>query len=70
MSGHEKTAIGVESWEDRCDTKVWSGDCAHGETTTAGEKYLCVACGRIPDLNHEVRHEIFPHIKGDTDNLY
>jgi hypothetical protein len=31
---------------------------------------LCTACGKVSGLNHEVRHEIFPHISGDTDSLY
>jgi len=64
MSGKERTNVSTEYGEDRCDTRVWSGDCTHDE------KYLCVSCGKIPGLNHEVRHEIFPHIKGDTDSLY
>ena len=70
MSGHEGTKLTAESLEERCDTRIWSGACEHGESTSSGEKFLCVACGRIPDLDHEIRHEIFPHIKGDTDNLY
>jgi hypothetical protein len=55
---------------DKCDSRIWSGACEHDKFANIGEKYLCVACGTIPGLDHEVSHEIFPHIKGDTDNLY
>ena len=70
MSAYARNTVAGESWEDRCDTRIWSGDCTHEEITDTGDKYQCVACGKIPQLDHEVRHEIFPHIKGDTDNLY
>jgi len=69
MSVHGRVSDYTESWEDRCDTRVWSGDCEHDEATN-GDTYLCAYCGKIPVLDHEVRHEIFPHIEGDTDNLY
>ncbi len=53
---------------ERCDIKVWSGQC--GESTKTGENtYLCNVCGTIHDLNHEMHHEGFPYISGDTDNL-
>lgn len=70
MSGFERTGTYVESWDDRCDTRIWSGVCEHDESSPGSEKYLCVACGKIPVLDHEVRHELFPHISGDTDSLY
>ena len=53
---------------ERCDTRVWSGECRHDEKT-GGNEYLCSACGTIRDLDHEVRHEGFPYVSGDTDNL-
>ena len=55
---------------DRCDIRIWSGTCEHETYSNSGERYLCVTCGTIPDLDHEVRHEIFPHIKGDSDFLH
>ena len=54
---------------ERCDTKVWSGECSHGDASGKNE-YLCVSCGTIRSLDHEVHHEKFPHVSGDTDNLY
>ncbi len=57
---------GMESPQERCDIKVWSGQCGD-----SGEnKYLCNVCGSIHDLNHEMHHEGFPHVSGDSDNLY
>ena len=55
--------------EPSCDVRVWSGSCDHSEYTTAGDKYLCASCGTIVGLNHEVHHEVFPHVSGDDDNL-
>ena len=64
----EKT-VTAEFWEERCDSRIWSGSCRHEGYGSSGEKYLCVSCGKIPHLDHEVRHEGFPHLKGDADNL-
>jgi hypothetical protein len=55
--------------EAGCDTRIWSGDCRHSEYADEGEKYLCESCGKIVGLTHEVRHEHFPHVSGDDDNL-
>lgn len=70
MKATERKAIIREGPQERCDSKVWSGECRHDDYTTSGDHYLCVTCGRIRDLDHEVKHEIFPHISGDKDNLY
>ena len=51
---------------ERCDIKTWSGECEH---TPGSSKYLCATCGTIVDLNHEMRHDTFPYMSGDTDNL-
>ncbi len=59
----------TESPQERCDVKVWSGECRHEYSLTSGEKYLCTLCGTIRNLDHEVRHETFPYVSGDTDNL-
>lgn len=70
MSLEERVDLSVESLDEGCDVRIWSGDCEHEKYNGISEQYLCVACGKIIGLNHEVRHEGFPHIKGDTDNLY
>ncbi len=55
--------------EGRCDTKVWSGACEKSDYRDKSDKYLCSACGTIGNLTHEVRHEVFPLVSGDYDNL-
>jgi len=65
-----KKAFTTASPPERCDTKVWSGDCDHSGDATGGNEYLCVSCGTIRNLDHEMHHETFPHVSGDTDNLY
>ena len=52
-----------------CDVKMWCGSCQHNEYTHEGEKYLCATCGKIMTLDHEIHHEHFPHISGDTENM-
>jgi len=54
---------------ERCDIKVWSGACDHGTDSKTPEKYLCSLCETISDLDHEVRHEIFPHVSGDYERM-
>jgi hypothetical protein len=53
-----------------CDIRVWCDACKQTDYKTEGDKYLCASCGKIMGLDHEVRHEGFPHISGDDDNLY
>ena len=67
MTGKERKA---KSSEERCDIKIWSDACRRSDYTSSSDKYLCVACGKIPGLDHEVHHEIYPHVSGDEDNLY
>lgn len=55
--------------EDRCDIKIWSGDCLQTDAPTLGEKYLCKSCGRIDDIEHEVSHEYYSNVSGDYQNL-
>ena len=62
-------AMTGEGVDKNCDIKVWCGECKRSEYTTQGEKYLCVSCGKIMNLGHEVHHEIFPHVSGDKDHL-
>ncbi len=54
---------------ERCDTKVWSGEC-RSDSTRGETAYLCTSCGIIGNLNHEMHHEGFPHVSGDSDSLY
>lgn len=61
-----KSSFGAE----RCDIHVWSGACEHGEENGTGKGYLCALCENIAVLDHEVRHEIFPHVSGDYENLH
>lgn len=69
MTTYKRKTSRAEAPEDRCDTKVWSGECRHDDYSTSGDKYLCTVCGTILNLNHEVRHETFPYVSGDKDFL-
>lgn len=69
MAGKERKTAKMESSEERCDIRTWSGTCQN-DSTDRSDKYLCTSCGTIPNLDHEVRHEAFPHVSGDEDNLY
>jgi len=51
------------------DSRIWCEECKKSDYTTVGDKYLCTSCGKSLHLNHEVHHEIFPHVVGDTGNL-
>ncbi|HEY4743541.1 MAG TPA: hypothetical protein VIH45_02705 [Desulfuromonadaceae bacterium] len=53
-----------------CDSRTWSAECLRIEYTDSGTKYLCDVCGKIAFLDHEVHHEVFPHVSGDADKLY
>lgn len=70
MATDARTMAADRAAGGECDIRVWSGDCRQSSYTTDGEKYLCASCGMIPGLDHEVRHDIFPYISGDTDKLY
>jgi hypothetical protein len=70
MAYREQTTSGTASQEGRCDIRIWSGECEQAGSTTTGDKYLCPACGIIGKLDHEMRHEVFPHVSGDYKNLY
>jgi len=60
-----KVDFNGSSCEERCDIHVWSGACDHGEGADTEKRYLCDLCETIPVLDHEVKHEIFPHVSGD-----
>ena len=51
-------------------TKLWCHECQRSDYVTLEDKYLCASCGKILSLDHEVHHEIFPHVSGDTDKMY
>jgi len=59
----------MSAQEQSCDIRVWCEECQQSSYTTKEEKYLCAVCGKILKLDHEVRHEGFPHVSGDPDNL-
>lgn len=67
MSDDETKRNEPEAQEGSCDVKIWCSECQKSDYKTLGEKYLCVTCGKIIGLNHEVRHEIFPHVSGSDD---
>lgn len=54
---------------DGCDIKVWSGTCDRGPDNDTREKYLCPLCETLPELDHEVRHEMYPHVSGDYSRM-
>ena len=51
-------------------TKLWCSECQRSDYVTAEDKYLCASCGKVLNEDHEVHHEIFPHVSGDTDKMY
>ncbi len=69
MAERDEKKIMTGPSQKRCDIKTWSGECRQSDSPSGEKKYLCAVCGTIVDLNHEVRHEHFPHVSGDTDNL-
>ena len=52
-----------------CDIRIWCKECERSDYSILGDKYLCASCGKILTLDHEVSHEIFSHVSGDTDKL-
>lgn len=70
MTAYETRTSMTEAPQERCDIRVWSGECRQGEDAASGTKYLCATCETISNLDHEMHHEIFPHVSGDDDNLY
>jgi hypothetical protein len=70
MKKSAKKTSTTASPPERCDTRVWSGECSHSSDVSGKKENLCVTCGTIHKLDHEVHHEEFPHVSGDTDNLY
>lgn len=56
--------------EQACDVKIWCDACKKCDYTVVDGEYLCASCGKLLHVDHEVHHEGFPHVSGDTDNLY
>jgi len=56
--------------QKKCDSRIWCAACERSNYITLGDKYLCANCGKVMESDHEMHHEIFPHIVGDDDNLY
>lgn len=55
--------------DSRCDTRIWSGECKRDDAPTLREKYLCVQCGRIEEMEHSVCHDYYSYVSGDYRNL-
>lgn len=70
MTDYKRITLSTESPEESCDIRIWSAECKQSDYATKGDKYLCGSCGKILKLDHEMHHEIFPHVSGDADFLY
>ncbi len=70
MRATDERTIMIESPQDRCDIRVWSGECQQSNFAAGKSEYLCAVCGTIAGIDHEMHHESFPHVSGDSDNLY
>lgn len=66
MAYYERETVVAEG----CDSRTWSPECLRADYTDSGTKYLCDACGKIAVIDHEVHHEVFPHVSGDAEKLY
>jgi hypothetical protein len=69
MGVTKRKAAAAETAPERCDIKVWSGECERIDSRTGKNEYACALCGTIRNIDHEVHHELFPHLSGDTDKL-
>lgn len=69
MSDTTDKQVKQESAGEGCDIRVWCEECKQSEYVTSGDKYLCSYCGKVMTLDHEVRHQVFPHVSGDYNNL-
>ena len=65
----ERKETGVEMDDHSCGVKVWSSSCERNVYSDQSEKYLCATCGTIEGLKHEMHHEHFPHLSGDSDEM-
>lgn len=59
----------MKSGEERCDVRIWSAECKHEGAAQDRDKYLCVSCGKLPVLTHEVRHDIYSYVSGDYSRM-
>lgn len=55
--------------KERCDVRVWSGDCKQEDAPSMSAKYLCTSCGTIDGLEHEVCHDFYSYVSGDYQSL-
>jgi len=56
--------------KETSDINLWCEECQRSDYITTEDKYLCASCGKILNPDHEVHHEIFPHVSGDTEKMY
>ena len=66
----EKIDVMTEKPGGGCHIRVWCEECKRNDYVTSGDKYLCSSCGKIMELDHEVGHDVFPHVRGDYQKLY
>ena len=57
------------TFNDDCDVRIWSGDCKQSGHLTDGDKYLCKVCGKISNIDHEVRHDYYSYVSGNYHSL-
>lgn len=65
----EKRETGVELDNHECGVRVWSSSCQRNVYTNESDKYLCATCTPVEGLTHEMHHEHFPHLSGDSDEM-
>lgn len=70
MSDKEKIDVMTAKPGGDCHVRVWCAECKRSDYTTSGDKYLCASCGKIMNLDHEVGHDMFPHVSGDYRKLH
>jgi hypothetical protein len=57
------------SYEERCDIRIGSEDCIQADATSMSAKYLCMTCGKIDNLDHEVCHNFYSNVSGHYQTL-
>ena len=45
--------------EESCDIRIWCEECQKCDYTTDGDKYFCVSCGKLLQLDENVHQATF-----------